>query len=1410
VNTDQPADPIHIAEVLLEKIPVILEEWLCRVKLGSSIAAEKSDAYLIDHVPLFLRSVAHILRDPEDPTNFADAVENARAHGLQRSSWQAFRVTGIAFEYAHLRECLISAITIDSHLAFLQKAHWFDRLIATAVSAATEEFVLRRYVGQTERLLKSESALGPVHEKKLGTDLEQVVEFLQAPMQGAGQLGGKRAAGTPGQRQTSAEFAGFPVTQSAASILAAERAAASAIENLRQIADAVSTIIVQVDREFRYVFVNRAYEEWFDRQSHQLVGKAIQSVVEPQFYLVLKEYLNKALAGECLSLEYLLPRATSRVSQAADGESRVPQAEHVLLCFVPVQNHEHEITGVVITAQSIQQQKMAELQASLSRQELASVFAQAPTPIALLLGPEYTFTLANPPYQELIGRDPVGLKLTDVFVDGEADPFLRLLDGVYKTGIPYVGRELPFQRKKNAVPGVNATGTVPGFEELRIDLAYHPFFSPSGEVQGILAFVYDVTDQYRARQIVEASESRLRTIFANTSVGFAVTRVDGRFFEVNRRYSEITGYSENELVSMSIEDLLVDDDAKTEHTHIRALTTGTSESVVTEQRLRRKSGETAWTRTGLSLVTDEQGDQFIVRVSEDVTLVHEAEVQKRESEARFGLLADSMPQIVWTARPDGDLDYFNRVWFDYSGTAFEDNRGSGWAKAVHPEDLPAALVRWEKSLRTGENYETEFRLRAASGEYRWHVARATCSRDASGAINKWYGTNTDIHDVKVLMHQLERARAGVEIEQRKFKSIFSASSTSMAVLQGPEFIYEVANASYQQLFCGRDLIGKPLLKALPELAGQEFPAHIEKVFRTGETYQDREARAFLQRTPDGPLEERYFEQSYSRMVDETGAPYGVFIHAIEVTERVLARRSLEETAERFRIAVELANMGTWEVNPQSNIVLWSKRTNELFGVPLTEKIPLEAAIANIHPNDRPKVEAAIRAAMDPTGNGNYDIQYRILHEGVETRWLSLLGKAYFEDTAQGRVCRQFSGTVLDVTERVVAEAALREAKERAELANEAKSSFLANMSHEIRTPLGAIMGFVSLIKDEGLDAQTLHQYVSVIERNSVQLMRIIDDILDLSKVEAGMMLIEHIDFSLVELLSDFASLMGFRAREKGIVFELKAKSELPDIVNSDPTRIRQILTNIAGNAIKFTESGSVQLRVSYVDENLIFEVEDSGRGISPTQRELLFQPFAQGDPSTTRKYGGTGLGLVLTRRLSEALGGGFNLDYSTPGKGSQFTAKVKVQLPERSKLVRALGFATELIRNGGVSGRLKNLRVLLVEDSLDNQALFSIYLNRAGAAIDIASDGAYGVEMAMSGQYDVVLMDVQMPIMDGITAVRKLRSLGNDLPIIALTAHAMKEERLRCLEAGYTGFLSKPIQRSDLVEALVKFCSIEA
>jgi signal transduction histidine kinase/CheY-like chemotaxis protein len=377
----------------------------------------------------------------------------------------------------------------------------------------------------------------------------------------------------------------------------------------------------------------------------------------------------------------------------------------------------------------------------------------------------------------------------------------------------------------------------------------------------------------------------------------------------------------------------------------------------------------------------------------------------------------------------------------------------------------------------------------------------------------------------------------------------------------------------------------------------------------------------------------------------------------------------------------------------------------------------------------------------------------------------------------------------------------------AEAANTSKTQFLANMSHEIRTPIGAILGFTGLMKNPGNSSDENRNYMAIVERNSQQLLSLIDDILDLSKVEAGMMTIENIQFSLAEMLADFKSLMRFKAAEKGIRFQFTVESPFPDLICSDPVRVRQVLSNVVGNAIKFTDTGSVELRIGYQDEVLQFNVVDTGIGISEEQESRLFQPFTQADTSTTRKFGGTGLGLVLSKRLCEALTGKLELVSSVVGVGSTFQIEIQSALIPGAKLVNSEALTLAVDSLIEVNGRqlLLGLRVLVVEDSLDNQTLITLYLEKVGAIVTVASDGAAGVAIALRGKFDVVLMDIQMPVLDGHAATKELRRLKYLNPIVALTAHAMKEERTKCIESGFSDFLTKPIQRELLIELLSRY-----
>ena len=404
------------------------------------------------------------------------------------------------------------------------------------------------------------------------------------------------------------------------------------------------------------------------------------------------------------------------------------------------------------------------------------------------------------------------------------------------------------------------------------------------------------------------------------------------------------------------------------------------------------------------------------------------------------------------------------------------------------------------------------------------------------------------------------------------------------------------------------------------------------------------------------------------------------------------------------------------------------------------------------------------------------------------------------------------------TELRESERALQGAVQKAQESEHFKTEFLANMSHEIRTPMTAILGFTDLLADPDLAADERAGYLDTIQSNGQHLLAVINDILDLSKISAGKMIIERIACSPARLIADVTSLMRARALDKGLTFDVEYRDAIPEAVQTDPTRLRQILLNLLGNAIKFTEAGGVRLAVGMVPDDgaepgrFFFEVHDSGIGITPAAREGLFQPFTQADASMTRRFGGTGLGLMISRRLVEMLGGSIRVQ-SEPGRGSTFTVTID---PGPLDGVRMLGqvaarAATVVAPVMATASALRlSGRILLAEDGPDNQRLISFHLRKAGAEVVVAENGRIACDLVRDAEargepFSVVLMDMQMPVLDGYQATAELRSTGYRRPIIALTAHAMESDRAKCLAAGCDDFLSKPVSRDGLLQTVLRF-----
>lgn len=413
----------------------------------------------------------------------------------------------------------------------------------------------------------------------------------------------------------------------------------------------------------------------------------------------------------------------------------------------------------------------------------------------------------------------------------------------------------------------------------------------------------------------------------------------------------------------------------------------------------------------------------------------------------------------------------------------------------------------------------------------------------------------------------------------------------------------------------------------------------------------------------------------------------------------------------------------------------------------------------------------------------------------------------------------------EITEQIDAREAMKRAKEAADEANQAKSTFMAHLSHELRTPLGVIAGFCELLNEGGLSPEEHSDYLEKIAKNARGLARMVDEILDLSKVEAGKLEIELGEFALKPLMVEVLDLFTELARDKAIGLELSIDEGCPETLYSDAARVRQILINLVGNAIKFTSEGRVSISVSLGHKSasvpqLTIRVQDSGIGLSSEAAQQIFRPFVQAHANSKRRFGGSGLGLAISKRLAEALGGSLVLESSAEGKGCTFALRFPENLNPPAETSQAPSPAdpkAELATQGDRAPLsrepqaswpqpLAGLHILLAEDTVDNQVLISRILRRSGAEVTLAQDGIEAVEHALRYKFDLVLMDLQMPRLDGLEATRTLRKAGFDRPIVALTAHAMREELSQTLSAGCSSHLTKPIDFRKLLQTIEVEC----
>ncbi|WP_297514305.1 PAS domain S-box protein [uncultured Caulobacter sp.] len=867
-----------------------------------------------------------------------------------------------------------------------------------------------------------------------------------------------------------------------------------------------------------------------------------------------------------------------------------------------------------------------------------------------------------------------------------------------------------------------------------------------------------------------------RWFFENASDLFAVVSPEGRFVSINAAaWTALTGWTAPELIGRPCLAFVHPD------SHAELIDSGRrmreSGATVNELRVMRKDGGWVWLQGRSRLGPHGEMIGVLHDITAEVAARAELDAARRTRE----LLAEAAGIGVWRYEPEGERIDWSPDSRASLGLAAADIATADLFFARLPDDQREVVRRaFTKATQTGEGGSIEYRLRADDGA--WHTFRSTYrAGERRGDLYALKGVSQNITDVA-------RSRDKAMWSERRARQLVEEAPFAVAVYDD-ELRLRVVSPKFLEIFKSTE--AEVIGRSLHELTNGVRRRLVARVGRalSGEVISWREDRLF-----DAEGEERVLRWEARPWRDVAGEIVGVITYMDDITALNAARREARNNARRLKVALGAARAGVYEIDHVSGAFWGSPEYHRMMGRRVTYDDIRQGAWPMIHPEDRDYVLATAATWWAEGRRGPQEYEVRVVSPDGETRWVRIYHEVRRD--AQG-VARKAVGLVLDIDEKKRAELALVAAERAAQAASEAKAQFLANMSHEIRTPMNGVLGVMHVLKRElppGDSADLLGEALAA----GQMLSNLLDDVIDISRIDAGRLALNREAVEPRALTRSVARLLAGQAARKGLRLELDLADDL-GWVETDPTRLRQALFNLIGNAVKFTLEGSVTVRVRRRDDadapGLVFDVIDTGVGVPLEAQASLFERFQQADAGTTRRFGGSGLGLAITRRLAEMLGGAVWFR-STPGEGSTFSLSIA-----------APAVAAPPVVENEPENLLDGLKVLVVEDNPTNQLVARRILEQLGAQVSVADDGASGVAAARDGVFDLILMDVQMPGMDGLEAARRIRALpgpAGRAPIIALTANVMAHQRAAYRAAGMDGVAAKPIAPAALVAEIVR------